>query len=208
MTNAIEQTKREMYEALKKVNGCFGNTLPMAKLESALEAHLEELRKALVAANQLTVRCAQNSADSFVELERENKDLQRCNDTQRETIVRKDQENVDIALRLGKMTKERDDITLRLHAVDHAYREQQRNGGTSGPVYNDRGASEQADPYTLGYGSLGKCGNPFPINTIERLHWNDGANDARNRLIQSGTRQEEGMRSGSIGCNGQAGYAR
>lgn len=142
MTNAIEQTKREMYKALKIVNECFAS-LPIQKLEEALEAHLEELRKALVAANQITVKCAQHSAESFVELER----------------------------RLADMKNERDAIQLRLHAVDHAYCESQntvgrqmstiaslqdriainvraeREAGTSGQVCADRGASEQTDAH-------------------------------------------------------------
>ena len=124
MTSAIEQTKREMWKAIAEAKGRVGINYSVKDMmrgiegfESALEAHLEELRKALVAANQLTVQCAQHSAESFVELER----------------------------RLAAMTEERDSIQLRLHAVDHAYSEQQGKAGTSCQVCADRGASEQPD---------------------------------------------------------------
>lgn len=40
--------------------------------------------------------------------------------------------------RLAKMTEERDSIQLRLHAVDHAYNDQQSLGGTSGQTSVDR----------------------------------------------------------------------
>ena len=86
MTNAIEQTRREMYEALKKVNACFGDTLPMAKLESAMEAHLEELRKAMVAGNAVIVDCAQHSAESFIALESRAASLTEERDTLRNRI--------------------------------------------------------------------------------------------------------------------------
>lgn len=139
MTNAIEQTKREMYEALAILKGRIEINYSIKDMmrgadefESALEDHLEAMR----------------------------------------------QDSMDTLGRLAKMTSERDAIQLRLHAVDHAYSEQQKKAGTSGQVCGDRGASAKTDPYTLGYGSIGKCSNPFPINTLERLHWENGASDA------------------------------
>lgn len=38
----------------------------------------------------------------------------------------------------------------------------------------ENASSAKTDPYTLGYSSVGKCSNPFPINTVERLHWENG----------------------------------
>jgi len=145
MTNAIEQTKREMYKRLAqmKETASYGlaPSLSLQEFEIALEAHLEELRKALVAVNSSTVACAQHSAEAFIEMEG----------------------------RLAKMTNERDAIQLRLHAVDHAYSESQkavgnqmsviaslqdrlainerekREEGTSGSACGDRGSSAKLD---------------------------------------------------------------
>lgn len=166
MTNAIEQTKREMYEHLDVLKYVYrNNPKPMlfGHLESAMEAHLEELRKALVAANQLTVQCAQHSAESFVELEKKVDYWRFLNGNQAETIIDLQSrlaamtENRDELARgnlagvkaYGAMKQERDDIQLRLHAVDHAYNEQQGKVGTSGQVCADRGSSEQTDAKTM-----------------------------------------------------------
>lgn len=43
----------------------------------------------------------------------------------------------------------------------------------------------KTDPYTLGFNGAGKCSCPFPINTIERLHWMDGAREKLDSLNQS-----------------------
>lgn len=143
MTNAIEQTKREMYRAVAHLRGTITinysikNMLDSLNMfEGMLEDHLEELRKALVAGNAVIVDCAQHSAESFVELERKVEYWRFLNGNQSATIN-------DLQLRLENMTEERDAIQLRLHAVDHAYREQQSKAGTSGQVCADRGASEQ-----------------------------------------------------------------
>lgn len=120
MTNAIEQTKREMYEHWKSVSKLPVGVEAGAVLlgfETAFETHLEELRKALAAVNSATVACAQNSAKAFIDHER----------------------------RLSAMTEERDSIQLRLHAVDHTYKEQQERSATPIQESGDRGASEQAE---------------------------------------------------------------
>lgn len=86
MTTAIEETRREMYAKLElaknRFNAWFGNDAMIGSLESALEAHLEELRKDL------------NFACAALDVE---------------------------AARRTKLVQERDDIQLRLHAIDHAY---------------------------------------------------------------------------------------
>lgn len=100
MTNAIEQTKREMYRRVSALKwACNEKPIAFEQFEVALEAHLEDLR----------------------------------------------QDAMDTLGRLAAMTEERDSTQLRLHAVDHAYREQQRKAGTYGQVCEDRGASEQPD---------------------------------------------------------------
>lgn len=126
MTNAIEQTKREMYASLKNLkvyadSANQGASIACEYFERFLELHLEELRKAMVAGNENTIRCANHSLVTIRDLES----------------------------RLATMTEERDAIQLRLHAVDHAYNEQQRKTGTCGQVCADRGASEQTDGKTM-----------------------------------------------------------
>ena len=86
MTDTIELTKREMYEALAVIK--YRNSkdwrinTSFEKFESALEAHFDELRKDL------------NFACSALDVE---------------------------TARRAKLVQERDDIQLRLHAIDHAY---------------------------------------------------------------------------------------
>lgn len=74
MTNAIEVTKREMYEKWNKAMGWVSpyssESAHLHEFKTALEAHLEELRKAMVAINESTVACAQHSSEAFVEQER------------------------------------------------------------------------------------------------------------------------------------------
>lgn len=140
MTNAIEQTKREMYKALSIVIQYF-NSLPIQKLESALEDHLEELRKdrAAVAEERDTMR---NQLQA----------LQMASSTAAEVIrgLRRELEEA-------------------------------REGVTAADAKPKAGnaSCERMDAHTMGFNGAGKCSNPFPTNTVERLHWNDGANDAK-----------------------------
>jgi len=100
----------------------------------------------------------------------------------------------------------------------HRELEEAREGVTAADAKTESGSasSERMDAYTMGFNSAGKSYNPFSINTIERLHWNDGANDAlrcgvivdtaqmeRNR--KAALAQVEGFRSGQVcGSNGSA----
>lgn len=96
MTTEIEKTKRAMYADLKRFEAMVGSTHLFKTFQDSLEAHLEELRKAMVLINESTVACAHHSAESFLDLE----------------------------TRLSAMTEERDQIQGRLHAIDNAYCEQ------------------------------------------------------------------------------------
>lgn len=216
MTNTIEQTKREMYRSFIDLQRqliqenipslALGKCVSMGQFEAALEAHLEELRKAMVTINESTVRCTQASAGTFV----------------------------DLAARVATLTEERDELRNKLQAqqmasatsadVIRGLREELQSlrmeravlGSTSGPRLQENASGERTDAYTLGFNGAGKCSNPFAINTIERLHWNDGANDAlrcsvvvdpaqieRNR--KAAIAQVEGFRSGQVcGSNGSA----
>jgi|GEM_PF-6367697 hypothetical protein len=107
MTNAIEQTKREMYEALAILKGRIGINYSIKDMlsgadefESGLEDHLEALR---------------------IDLE----EMTRLRHTYERLACDYTKKSVDLEKRLGAMTEERDSIQLRLHAVDHAYSEQQ-----------------------------------------------------------------------------------
>lgn len=123
MTNAIEQTKREMYEALRIVRECF-SSLPISKFESSLESYLEQFRQDHEALHET----ARKRFEDVQALERANQDLTE---------------------RLAKMTEDRDGCQSRMQAIDHAYNEQQKKTGPCGQVCGDRGASEQPDGNTM-----------------------------------------------------------
>lgn len=123
MTNAIEQARREMYEALRIVRECF-SSLPISKFESTLETYLEQVRQ----------------------------DHEALHETARkrfEDVQALEMANQDLTERLAKMTKDRDGCQSRMQAIDHAYNEQQKKTGTCGQVCGDRGASEQPDTKTM-----------------------------------------------------------
>lgn len=128
MTNAIEQTKREMYRKLSKaratISRLLGPKYRLGRLESAIEAYLEELRKQYE-------EMADTARSRF------------------ESIQSLEQANQDLAARLSKMTEDRDGCQSRMQAIDHAYNEQQRKTGTCDQVCGDRGASEQPDAKTM-----------------------------------------------------------
>lgn len=92
MTNAIEQTRREMYKNLEshriQCRQWYASEQTMKFFEESLEAHLEELRKGLVA-------------------------LERRNDSQYESI------NI-LQPRLEVMTEERDTLRNKLQALKMA----------------------------------------------------------------------------------------
>ena len=72
---------------------------------------------------------------------------------------------------------------------------------------DETGVKSGDDPYSRGFNGIGQA-CPYPVNTIERLHWMDGYRVRAGALSQSAVHQEQGMRSGSIGCNGQADFGR
>lgn len=123
MTNAIEQAKREMYDYLASVKSTtmqgFSPKYTIKRLESALESYLELLRQDHEALHE-------TARKRFEDI----RNLWTAND--------------DLAQRLARMTEERDAIQLRLHAVDHAYNEQQSRGATL--VSNSGGNVSSATP--------------------------------------------------------------
>lgn len=148
MTNAIEQAKREMYEALRIVREWF-SSLPISKLESALESYLEQVRQDHEALHETArkrfedVQALEAANDKLSKaLRYTNETIQRCAAQSLETIR-------DLESRLAKMTEDRDGCQSRMQAIDHAYNEQQRKAGTCGQVCGDRGASEQPDAKTM-----------------------------------------------------------
>jgi len=193
MTNAIEQAKREMYEALRIVRECFAS-LPISKFESALESYLEQVRqdhealhetarkrfedvqaleagneklsKALRYTNETIQRCAAQSIETISGLESQLAKMTRMREVYYKLACDYTTKSVDLESRLAAMTEnrdelarsnlardtayaamknERDDIQLRLHAVDHAYKVQQERIATPMSEQGDRGASEKTD---------------------------------------------------------------
>lgn len=105
-----------------------------------------------------------------------------------------------------------DDLDEKLRAsqavVGH---QEQLIAGLRLQLAKDIGKSEadgSVSPYMRGFNESGRSPCPFPINTIERLHWMDGARERMGTLQQNSmaTAQEQGLRSGVRGSNGQAGF--
>lgn len=125
MTNAIEVTRLEMYQALAAIKACVAaDSVPhagAAVFETLLEDHLEQLRQVHEALHQT----ARERFESLRSLEKASEGLQFRINAQCGTIM-------DLQASLGAMTNERDDIQLRLHAIDHAYNVQQKATGVAG----------------------------------------------------------------------------
>lgn len=190
MTNAIEQAKREMYDALRRINNyvkmnCHVSVVKLLKdfndpLESyleqvrqdhealhetarkrfedvqALEAANDKLSKALRYTNETIQRCAAQSLETIRDLESKVKEQDAelmARQARIGELYSEVQQWKDIAdakdILVGGLRQERDDIQLRLHAIDHAYNEQQKKTGTCSRVCGDRGASEQPDANTM-----------------------------------------------------------
>jgi len=149
MTNAIEQTRREMYESFIGVKAYSGCKALVDLFETRLEAHLEALRngQCVLIAERDTLR---NRIQAF----------EMASQTSAEVIK--------------GLREELKGFRYSFKCVS----------GTSAQDSTENAASAKTDPYTLGYSSVGKCSNPFPINTVERLHWNDGARDRMSELGQ------------------------
>lgn len=127
MTNAIEQAKREMYDWLKSLKNDIRHDkydyTAMKGHENALESYLEFLRQDHEALHE-TARARYETIEALMRA------------------------NQEMAERCIKMTEERDSIQLRLHAIDHAYNEQQSRAGTSGQVSGDRASCATPDAKT------------------------------------------------------------
>lgn len=113
MTNAIETTKREMYESLTltKETASIG-LVPNGSLrefESKLEDHLKQLRQQY----EQMADTARDRFETIQSLEQENQELQRRNDNQCESIR-------VYRSRIEEMTEERDAIRNKLQAFEFA----------------------------------------------------------------------------------------
>lgn len=100
----IENTRRQMYVDLKRFETMVGSTHLFKTLEDSLEAHLEELRKAMKAREDVGQAFSESLGRVVIE---------------RDSLIQ----------RLSDMTEERDQIQQRLHAIDHAYCEQSNLAG-------------------------------------------------------------------------------
>lgn len=132
MTNAIEQAKQSMYkwlEAAKKTAHCSEHSISMKWMEECLEAYLEELRLDHEALHVT----ARERFDSIRLLERANEELRE----EVKRLVSLDGTNRKLSQCLATMTKERDEIQGRLHAVDHAYAKSQEALSIAGDAMRD-----------------------------------------------------------------------
>lgn len=149
MTNAIEQTRREMYTWLRWIKDCLepcketGVKNTGVAFDEALECHLEELRKE---------KCALLS--------------------ERDTLRNRLQAFEMASQTSAEIIKGLREELRSLKSVSN------RSGSIPAQDSKENASSAKTDPYTLGYSSVGKCSNPFPINTAEYLHWDAGARAA------------------------------
>lgn len=170
MTNAIETTKREMYESLEIIKEFSRKPLLCRYLENALENHLEQLR-------QQYEQMAAMASERF------------------EAIQSLEQSGQDLTAKLSAMTEERDSMRNQLQALQMASQtaaevirglrselfESRECNATASELKSPVGAN--TDAYSMGFNNAGGvC--PFAINTIERLHWMYGPQAAGpDRLI-------------------------
>lgn len=162
---ALEDATEEYLELLRQDHEALHETARKRFDDvRSLEAGNEKLSKALRYTNETIQRCAAQSLETIRDLEARLEsatNLQKCYEliacdyTEKSADLEKRlaamAENRDELARgnlagakaYGQMKQERDDLQLRLHAVDHAYNEQQRKAGTCGQACADRGASEQ-----------------------------------------------------------------
>lgn len=101
MTNAIEKTKRALYDCLDRIRRAAKHRVLTAEFEERLEEHLEELRKD-AALSQARIGELYSSRQQWQDIA------------------------ADRLTNLSSMTDERDQIQQRLHAIDNAYHEQQK----------------------------------------------------------------------------------
>lgn len=202
MTNAIEQTRREMYKwllSVKQLADSQASSQAAEMLELCLEIHLELLRKES-AHQQSRLELNESLANGFSEqvatANKINTDLIEQRDTLRnrlQAFEMASQTSAEIIKGLRaelEVAKRSVDYTIRVEATGSRINADLPMAATRAQDSTENSPSAKTDPYTLGYSSVGKCSNPFPINTIERLHWNDGFKDAladeKNQNIESG----------------------
>lgn len=225
MTNAIEQTRREMYQFLSEVKEIVTNrgfpTISLPMFEERLEKHLEALRResisthdrfAQVIAERDTLRnrlqafemASQTSAEIIKGLREELKNLR---GPAKLTIA-----GIDVVedLSLGPndlMFFDKEKVQWDESLGNPSKRPVARRGVRLSELakmikdLEENAASAKTDPFALG----------FPM--VVRSEFDDRIRTtctACNRTTDefkkttAAIRQEEGLRSGSIGCNGQA----
>lgn len=178
MTNAIEQTRREMYSALSTLKGRIEINYSIKDMqrgadefEHSLEAHLGELNKDrkfcedIVALSEAKAAKAKEECDT---LRNRIQAFEMASQTSAEIIkgLRAELQNANRSFNCTINPSE--------EARKNANMQDLMRACTSAQDSKENAASAKTDPYTLGYSSVGKCSNPFPINTVERLHWENG----------------------------------
>lgn len=159
MTNAIEQAKREyaraMHDMTHHAKACGPATVErLRSLEDATEEYLELLRQDHEALHE-------TARKRFEDLER----AEMLADSFEKTLDLSRQYANQLSARLAKMTEERDSIQLRLHAVDHAYKEQQSKI-TKAPENAQEAPSKESTDTDSGKDKIAAC-----MGAIER--WSD-----------------------------------
>lgn len=152
MTNAIEQAKREMCDALENMKGRLKINYSVKDMirgaqnfEDQLESYLELLRQDHEALHET----ARARFEDIGKLEAASQELAEGLRLANENVAACAKHSAgsiaDLESRLAKMTEERDSIQLRLHAVDHAYKTQQDRMAIPVKDSGDRGSCEATE---------------------------------------------------------------
>lgn len=195
MSNAIEQARRKMYEHIEALEFALRNNpkpILFGNIEQALVAYLEELRKDRKFCEDAVALSEAKAAKSKEE----------C-DTLRDRLKAFEAAIQTSAEIIKGLRAELDGASYGENCTIHQDEQASKNAMANSlldAVTLTQGArgntsSAKTDPYTLGYSSVGKCSNPFPINTVERLHWYDGFKDAKKDCTHPGA-IKSGERSG------------
>jgi DNA gyrase/topoisomerase IV subunit A len=155
MTNAIEQSKREMYA---KFSDLYTHVLPSLKsyelckiFESALESYLELLRQETDSLRSDNSRGHAGSLQDQATLQILRQELEALHETARkrfEDIQSLEAVNKDLIEQLGNMTERRDYFRNQLQAANNAFKTRQEQSATPAQDSGDRASCAAMDGKT------------------------------------------------------------
>jgi len=213
MTNAIEVTKREMYDSLAILKGRIKINYSIKDMqrgadefENTLEAHLEELRKAMVTANEIITRCSNHSLNTIRDLgiqidnvteERDNlrnrlQAFEFANKSAGEFLQAAQAKVKSQRQSIGQLKNDRNNAQA-LAAVNYQKYQNARQElselrkslmATPTQDSKENAKKEASEAYQAGFNGVGTP-NPHATGTLNHLHWMEGARAKMNFLGQN-----------------------